>query len=433
MMIMEGKTANALGGKTARACDSCLKKRARWFCAADDAFLCQACDTSVHSANQLASRHERIRLETSSFRSNEIKFDGNSPPSWHQGFTRKARTPRNNKAALVHQPKDEEKMVKANPLPLVPEISGDETSPDESEEQHLFCRVPVFDPLAAEFCPELSDEMQSIQADGGAHDEILTSNELNVLLNDDQDLDIPELIASDAELAEFAADVEILLGTGLDEDSCNMEDRGMMVCKEEDDVVDICFEDKGAVKVEDEDGQEVQAVIACHLDPALDMATESLTWDFNSSSPVIEEEEEAKVTNDMPDKASESKEEERRKMLLKLNYEEVITAWSSQGSPWADGTKPESNLDDCWPDFMGMSSNELHHPYGAGGGRMGSHDEEREARVTRYREKRRTRLFSKKIRYEVRKLNAEKRPRMKGRFVKRTSFAGPSFPYLMKK
>lgn len=46
----------------------------------------------------------------------------------------------------------------------------------------------------------------------------------------------------------------------------------------------------------------------------------------------------------------------------------------------------------------------------------------REARVSRYREKRRTRLFSKKIRYEVRKLNAEKRPRMKGRFVKRTSF-----------
>jgi hypothetical protein len=46
---------------------------------------------------------------------------------------------------------------------------------------------------------------------------------------------------------------------------------------------------------------------------------------------------------------------------------------------------------------------------------------EREARVSRYREKRRTRLFAKKIRYEVRKVNAEKRPRMKGRFVKRTT------------
>lgn len=37
----------------------------------------------------------------------------------------------------------------------------------------------------------------------------------------------------------------------------------------------------------------------------------------------------------------------------------------------------------------------------------------REASVLRYREKRRSRLFSKKIRYQVRKANADRRPRMK--------------------
>lgn len=37
----------------------------------------------------------------------------------------------------------------------------------------------------------------------------------------------------------------------------------------------------------------------------------------------------------------------------------------------------------------------------------------RETSVLRYKEKRRSRLFSKKIRYEVRKLNADKRPRLK--------------------
>jgi hypothetical protein len=42
----------------------------------------------------------------------------------------------------------------------------------------------------------------------------------------------------------------------------------------------------------------------------------------------------------------------------------------------------------------------------------------RVARLERYKEKRRTRQFSKKIRYTVRKLNAERRPRVKGRFVK---------------
>lgn len=37
----------------------------------------------------------------------------------------------------------------------------------------------------------------------------------------------------------------------------------------------------------------------------------------------------------------------------------------------------------------------------------------REASVLRYKEKRQSRLFSKKIRYQVRKLNADKRPRFK--------------------
>ena len=38
---------------------------------------------------------------------------------------------------------------------------------------------------------------------------------------------------------------------------------------------------------------------------------------------------------------------------------------------------------------------------------------QREASVLRYKEKRQNRLFAKRIRYEVRKLNAEKRPRLK--------------------
>ena len=47
---------------------------------------------------------------------------------------------------------------------------------------------------------------------------------------------------------------------------------------------------------------------------------------------------------------------------------------------------------------------------------------QREASVLRYKEKRQSRLFSKRIRYEVRKLNAEKRPRMKVPFFQFLSF-----------
>lgn len=45
---------------------------------------------------------------------------------------------------------------------------------------------------------------------------------------------------------------------------------------------------------------------------------------------------------------------------------------------------------------------------------------EREARVLRYREKRKNRKFEKTIRYASRKAYAESRPRIKGRFAKRT-------------
>lgn len=48
-----------------------------------------------------------------------------------------------------------------------------------------------------------------------------------------------------------------------------------------------------------------------------------------------------------------------------------------------------------------------------GEGKDGWKMKRREASVLRYKEKRQNRLFSKRIRYEVRKLNAEKRPRMK--------------------
>jgi len=45
---------------------------------------------------------------------------------------------------------------------------------------------------------------------------------------------------------------------------------------------------------------------------------------------------------------------------------------------------------------------------------------EREARVLRYREKRKNRRFEKTIRYASRKAYAETRPRIKGRFAKRS-------------
>ncbi|KMT05385.1 hypothetical protein BVRB_7g175170 [Beta vulgaris subsp. vulgaris] len=100
-------------------------------------------------------------------------------------------------------------------------------------------------------------------------------------------------------------------------------------------------------------------------------------------------------------------EETKTSLNLNLNYEEVLEAWSNRGSLWAHNHHPS----------LSMSSNHYM-------GEVPNLEEERtrrETSVLRYKEKRRSRLFSKKIRYEVRKLNADKRPRLKGRFVKRIS------------
>lgn len=45
---------------TAKPCDSCKTTSATVFCRADSAFLCMGCDSKIHAANKLASRHARV-------------------------------------------------------------------------------------------------------------------------------------------------------------------------------------------------------------------------------------------------------------------------------------------------------------------------------------------------------------------------------------
>ena len=45
-----------------KLCDSCKSATATLYCRPDAAFLCGACDSKVHAANKLASRHPRVAL-----------------------------------------------------------------------------------------------------------------------------------------------------------------------------------------------------------------------------------------------------------------------------------------------------------------------------------------------------------------------------------
>ncbi|TMW82489.1 hypothetical protein EJD97_005814 [Solanum chilense] len=427
-MSSEKKLANAMGAKTARACDNCIRKRARWYCAADDAFLCQSCDSSVHSANPLARRHERVRLKTSSFKSSddfpnlESTVSGlgsgsgsDSIPSWHCGFTRKARTPRygNKHAKRVKSTEEEEEEEEMkNPIQLVvPEILSDENSHDENEEEQLLYRVPIFDPF---------------MADGSNYGNEYSSNKVD--FNQDMNTFQGLLAPSEMELAEFAADVESLLGKGLDdEESFNyMEGLGFLE-----------KHDEKLVKVEDEGEVGFVNMISTNNQvdySEFDMVGETFELKFDYDSQVINNLDEDNKKVEFLEINYDSGKNNNNKIMLNLDYESLLKSWADKRSPWTTGVKPQVDFNDCWPVCMGNcgkihSYGDIAIMNGHGGGGV---DEGREARVLRYKEKRRTRLFSKKIRYEVRKLNAEKRPRMKGRFVKRTNFAPTPFPSVNK-
>ncbi|OIT21885.1 PREDICTED: zinc finger protein CONSTANS-LIKE 16-like [Nicotiana attenuata] len=444
-MVSDSKLASAMGGKTARACDNCIRKRARWYCPADDAFLCQNCDSSVHSANPLARRHERVRLKTSSLK--ESSPDENFPnlespvsvslPSWHSGFTRKARTPRNGrKASKSIEDEEEEEVILKNPIHLVPEILSDENSLDENEEQLLY-RVPIFDPFVAEFCMSATrnDKMENVQttieADSGFKLESKETLQHDNISNGDLNR-FHGMLPSEMELAEFAADVESLLGKGLEDESFDMEGLGLLEgCNKEGNSMEcsmVSTHEKVKIEEEGEGDEVVMDTTTTNHDIDINGDTFEFKFDYDSPININGEDEIGEVVmkiNGEDGVVGNGNYNEKKKILLNLDYEGVLTAWADQRSPWTNGERPELDSNDCWPDCMGNCG--TIHPYGIMNGHATIIDRGREARVSRYREKRRTRLFSKKIRYEVRKLNAEKRPRMKGRFVKRSNLV-PNYP-----
>ncbi|KAG5122646.1 hypothetical protein AAZX31_14G183000 [Glycine max] len=122
----------------------------------------------------------------------------------------------------------------------------------------------------------------------------------------------------------------------------------------------------------------------------------------NTRSKCLFEEEQAIIRRESNNNIVGFWEVDDEKMValnLNLNYQEVLDAWSDRGSLWAD---------DC---SLSFPTNNAYYM-----GEVPVLEEERarrEASVLRYKEKRQNRLFSKKIRYQVRKLNADKRPRIK--------------------
>lgn len=362
-MSSSATAAAAVGGKSARACDSCLRRRARWYCAADDAFLCQACDASVHSANPLARRHDRLRLRgpaaASPLRDSEALVGAASTtssskqprrrqhvaPAWSR---RKARTrSRRPHVKSVGQ-------LLSRKLVVVPEAASSESSEerkaieDDGEQQLLYHRVPSFDRALAELCspPPVDHAMaasSSFREENVNNKDPAAVGVATTTSSPVQQLPDGGHVAgfgpTDAELREFAADMEALLGQGLDDgtqldESFYMESLGLMTRPGEE-------EDGGRVKAE-LDGA-VGFGHAAEMMKAEASAADVLDIDFNYCSPT--------AVDDDDDDSFETRNAAntqflRRSLDLRLNYEAVIDSWGT--SPWTDGQRPEVRLDDFW-------------------------------------------------------------------------------------
>lgn len=255
---------------------------------------------SVHSANQLARRHERIRLQTSStsFKSSPDVNNGDlanppadnydSMPVWYKGITRKARTPRGK-----NNPRGNKKNRVFSDGVVPHNVNDDENEDFDEGDEQLMCKVPVFDPF---------DEPI-----------ILCQNEIKDSVGNDFDIVLPrglDDLSSEVDLAEFAAKVESMLETSDDKASGCANDACPGV-----------------------DGTEL--VLGCELEGSEKMKIEC----YDS---LINEKEDG--------------EEEEKKMLLRLDYDAVLNTCLIQGCnyPWSNGIPPqEFDLDDDgWPNFL---------------------------------------------------------------------------------
>ncbi|QDZ24066.1 CCT domain-containing protein [Chloropicon primus] len=101
---------------------------------------------------------------------------------------------------------------------------------------------------------------------------------------------------------------------------------------------------------------------------------------------------------------------------LDLSFDSVFDAWDDNNLAFSPPAEPQ----------VAPAAFERSPQTSSGAETTASSDEEvdaftrnRRACLERYREKKRNRRFSKKVRYHLRKMNADRRPRYKGRFIKK--------------
>ncbi|KAG2700402.1 hypothetical protein I3843_07G228100 [Carya illinoinensis] len=320
-----------------KLCDSCQSATATLFCRADSAFLCLGCNSKVHAANKLASRHARVFLCE----------------------------------VCEHAP------------------------------AHVTCKAD-----AASLCVTCDRDIHSANPLARRHDRVPVTTFYD------------SVNPSSGVKATTAVSF-------LDDHYVSDEDGDGDVCREEAEAASWLLpnHNNNNNKVMSSQDANADRFIFTDMDPYLDM-------DYGTGEPELEAREQNSPGNDgvvpvqsksvrqpplLNDHCFDMKFSGSKLYAYGCNSRSLSHSVSS--SSLDVGVVPDGNtvndISDscCKPTCIGTDSESLTVQISAA---------DREARVLRYREKRKNRKFEKTIRYASRKAYAETRPRIKGRFAKRS-------------
>ncbi|KAF6149064.1 hypothetical protein GIB67_018642 [Kingdonia uniflora] len=346
---ISGKHFAASWNISAKPCDSCKSASALLFCRADSAYLCINCDSKVHCANKLASRHERVWM---------CEVCEQAPSS----FTCKA-----DAAALCVRCDND--IHAANPLARRHE------------------RVPVV-PFYESAASALKSNVASLLVPEG-------------IIKDDVDVDDDDeaeaaswLLPNPSKLMETTIHSHVHAHAHVDD----LKSSADYFYSDVDPYLDLDYAAPIITRFHDHEscGAGADSVVPVQTDilvpnPLID------TIDFCRSAI----------------KASHS-----------FSYPTPSLSQSVSSSSHEVGVVPDGTMADISNPFVMNMTSGMDLIGTTTGATLNQATQlcglDREARVLRYREKRKNRKFEKTIRYASRKAYAETRPRIKGRFAKRT-------------
>ncbi|XP_074296155.1 zinc finger protein CONSTANS-LIKE 3-like isoform X2 [Silene latifolia] len=343
----------------AKLCDSCKSSPATLYCRADTAYLCLSCDSNIHAANKLASRHSRV---------------------WVCEVCEQSPATVTCKADAAHLcPSCDRDIHSANPLarrhdrlPLVPFFdtpsANDNPNPNPNPNPNLD-----------------SDSSSAAVAAAAATSAAISKLFGDEYYSDSDDAEAASWLLANPKAAEEHKSIDFLFAGGPTEDQVDPYlDLDFAAHPKPDPSVD------GVVPDPDPDHKD-------HHSSMYSLSSYNHNFDKNNTN------------------GYDALLKHHTYPLSSFAAPQPSLSHSMSSSSIEYGVVPDANpmTDVGTAGVMEKQQMKM----------MGM---DREARVLRYREKRKNRKFEKTIRYASRKAYAETRPRIKGRFAKRSDISQPT-------